>query len=538
MRIPGPSIGTRSAPLGIQRLCAECEDEVQRQPVEDEEKLLQAEIAGHDAPILTAKLAPPIARATSDGGQPLPPALRAHFDPRFGHDFARVRIHHGGAASRSARLINAQAYTMGTHIVFGEGRYAPATSAGRRLLAHELAHTVQQAAALPGPGPSAARALASSARGTRSPVPVIQRACKVTPPPEDLGCSTAIDLPARETSIPFQSDNSGITVPTRELARIAAAWDASGGISVLRLDGFAGCDGSAERNWYLSCKGALAVAAELQAGSPAMPASHIRIFAHGEIDQFSDNPMFNRRVIITSDNVPVPGPICPLGVSGPDEVDHYCAAYVPTDAPSCGVFPAPKITLTAERVARGGSPIWSIVRGGAMASIAGANTRASVDIQGDAASVNPGDVTVRVTDGTCTKTHALTVREPSEMTALTTQHAPTPTLVETLATYTVRDQFKKPMGADICVDETMTLCFATHPAKQVFRDLTTNPDGQVEDQLALSNPGGIPANMCRKFDQVMTAGGCGPLLHNTIVYQATGVTLNQNDSCTAPGTCP
>ena len=68
--------------------------------------------------------------------------------------------------------------------------------------------------------------------------------------------------------------------------------------------------------------------------------------------------------------------------------------------------------------------------------------------------------------------------------------------------------------------------------------MATNPDGRVNDRLALSTPGGIPADMCRKFDQVMTAGGCGPLLHNTIVYQATGVTLNQKDSCTAPGTCP
>ena len=98
--MPGPSSGTRSAPLGIQRLCAECEDEVQRQPVEDEDEL-QAEIAGHDAPTDgKSGSGPPIARATSERRSATAASLRAYFEPRFGHDFARVRIHHGGAASR------------------------------------------------------------------------------------------------------------------------------------------------------------------------------------------------------------------------------------------------------------------------------------------------------------------------------------------------------------------------------------------------------------------------------------------------------
>ncbi|MGW1944919.1 eCIS core domain-containing protein [Streptomyces sp. NPDC001940] len=67
------------------------------------------------------------------------------------HDFSRVRIHTDGRAGTSARAVNAVAYTVGSHIVFASGAYAPGTPAGRRLLAHELAHVVQQGRDLPAP---------------------------------------------------------------------------------------------------------------------------------------------------------------------------------------------------------------------------------------------------------------------------------------------------------------------------------------------------------------------------------------------------
>jgi len=63
---------------------------------------------------------------------------------RFGHDFSQVRVHTGTAAEQSARDVNAHAYTVGHNIVFGSGRFAPGTHDGRRLLAHELTHVVQQ----------------------------------------------------------------------------------------------------------------------------------------------------------------------------------------------------------------------------------------------------------------------------------------------------------------------------------------------------------------------------------------------------------
>jgi Domain of unknown function (DUF4157) len=77
--------------------------------------------------------------------RPLDPAARAYFEPRFGHDFSQVRVYDGPAAAASASRVQARAYTLGSDIVFGAGQYAPATGAGRRVLAHELAHTIQQA---------------------------------------------------------------------------------------------------------------------------------------------------------------------------------------------------------------------------------------------------------------------------------------------------------------------------------------------------------------------------------------------------------
>ncbi|MCX6028844.1 MAG: DUF4157 domain-containing protein [Chloroflexi bacterium] len=78
------------------------------------------------------------------GGAPLPEEMRAFFEPRFGHDFSRVRVHTGAEAAKSARSVNALAYTLGRDIVFAAGQYAPETDAGRNLIAHELAHVIQQ----------------------------------------------------------------------------------------------------------------------------------------------------------------------------------------------------------------------------------------------------------------------------------------------------------------------------------------------------------------------------------------------------------
>lgn len=83
-------------------------------------------------------------------GTPLDPATRAFMEPRFGHDFSNVRLHTNAKAAESARAVNAQAYTVGSAIGFGAGQYMPNTLAGRALLAHELAHVIQQSGTKPG----------------------------------------------------------------------------------------------------------------------------------------------------------------------------------------------------------------------------------------------------------------------------------------------------------------------------------------------------------------------------------------------------
>ena len=87
-------------------------------------------------------------QALRSPGQPLDTGTRAFMEPRFGYDFSGVRVHTGEDAAESARAVNALAYTVSRNVVFGAGQYAPATLAGKRLLAHELTHVAQQGAAL------------------------------------------------------------------------------------------------------------------------------------------------------------------------------------------------------------------------------------------------------------------------------------------------------------------------------------------------------------------------------------------------------
>jgi hypothetical protein len=80
----------------------------------------------------------------SGGGQPLDTPTRHFMESRFGSDFGDVRVHTDPKASESAKAVSAQAYTVGSDIVFQSGTYAPETGAGKHMLAHELTHVVQQ----------------------------------------------------------------------------------------------------------------------------------------------------------------------------------------------------------------------------------------------------------------------------------------------------------------------------------------------------------------------------------------------------------
>jgi hypothetical protein len=127
---------------------------VQRQVLpemkEEEEEVIQTKsIDNQAAPSAPTQESPEVPHSVHEvlrsPGQPLDPVIRVFMEPRFGHDFSQVRVHSGGAVEQSALDVNAHAYTVGQHIVFGAGRYAPGTPGGRHLIAHELAHTIDQA---------------------------------------------------------------------------------------------------------------------------------------------------------------------------------------------------------------------------------------------------------------------------------------------------------------------------------------------------------------------------------------------------------
>ncbi len=80
------------------------------------------------------------------GGERMDPGTAQAMSARLGADFSDVRIHHGGGAAESARAVSAQAYTVGSDVVFNSGKYDPASPAGQRTLAHELTHVIQQRA--------------------------------------------------------------------------------------------------------------------------------------------------------------------------------------------------------------------------------------------------------------------------------------------------------------------------------------------------------------------------------------------------------
>lgn len=142
MRSPASGAAPKISPL-IQR-DTRTDDEHARDHDDEEEGQLQTKAQGASA----ASFAPRLAGEAA-GGSLLPAAARNFLEPRFGRDLGHVRVHDGAGAAALATRINARAFTHGGHVYFGAGQYDPASTEGRRLLAHELAHTFQQGAGGP-----------------------------------------------------------------------------------------------------------------------------------------------------------------------------------------------------------------------------------------------------------------------------------------------------------------------------------------------------------------------------------------------------
>jgi hypothetical protein len=98
----------------------------------------------HDGNGVEPGAADAVSRAASSSGRALPDHLRSKFEQSLGADLSGVRVHDGSASAASARAVGAKAYALGNDIHFGAGHYDPTSAAGEHLLAHEVAHTVQQ----------------------------------------------------------------------------------------------------------------------------------------------------------------------------------------------------------------------------------------------------------------------------------------------------------------------------------------------------------------------------------------------------------
>ena len=135
MRMQMPSVQTRPTDISyLQRKCAHCEEE---------EKMQRKEINGNET-TADSNLENYISNLNGSG-QSLPNEVRSFYEPRFGYDFSNVKVHTDNVAAKSAQSINALAYTLGNNIVFNNNQYSPETDAGKKLLAHELTHVMQQA---------------------------------------------------------------------------------------------------------------------------------------------------------------------------------------------------------------------------------------------------------------------------------------------------------------------------------------------------------------------------------------------------------
>lgn len=135
--------------MRVQPVCAECEGGLQRQPLEKpvEEDLRTKGLAREEGHLFVADgVLNAQIRSLRGRGQTLPASARAFFEPRLANDFGEVRIHTDSRSAELARSVDARAFTVGWDVIFGAGQYAPESREGRRLLAHELTHVVQQAA--------------------------------------------------------------------------------------------------------------------------------------------------------------------------------------------------------------------------------------------------------------------------------------------------------------------------------------------------------------------------------------------------------
>ena len=128
----------------LQRMCAKCETEEEGNDEEEERIHRDAAAPGPTAAASAPAFGAALRSARAGGGEPLPGAVRGFMEPRFGQDFRGVRVHRDATASELTERVQAKAFTVGSDVFFRRGHFEPSSERGKRLIAHELTHVVQQ----------------------------------------------------------------------------------------------------------------------------------------------------------------------------------------------------------------------------------------------------------------------------------------------------------------------------------------------------------------------------------------------------------
>ena len=235
---------------------------------------------------------------------------RAFFEPRFGYDFSNVRIHTGAQAAESARSVKAMAYTLGPNIVFGSGKYEPATMVGQRLLAHELTHVLQQKGA-PKVGSATVQRQAEGSepttQGVLNPVPEKGKTC--------LNAEKGFSRKEPEPPCPKPTHRG-----TKELARFGFCSDSNQPVDTESFDaelkaiikkqpkstrflvhGHASTDGDPAGNFRLSCHRANEVSQALR--DRGVTADRIETGSRGPTSEFPGGLEANRVVVVYGQEV-------------------------------------------------------------------------------------------------------------------------------------------------------------------------------------------------------------------------------------------
>jgi hypothetical protein len=340
MRMAAPPVHSdtsqvrQSSGLSVQRKCARCEDD---------ENLLQRKESHADAGshASASQDVPQVMRdVLGSAGQPLDAATRDFMESRFEYDFGNVRVHSGAQAQAAARSVDALAFTVGRDVVFGAAQYSPHTTEGKRLLAHELTHVVQQGAtgsklhrkpranlsmqnpesghtqiarrAQPGIGHI------SQAHQATSSLLTIQRACLPAGIGTPAGCTTlpSVFLDGYPNAT-FKSEPDCDDFASGEETKMITAATALPATAEIEVHGFATTVGDVTFNQNLSCARALKANSVLTAPTPGgagIAAARIKgIFSHGP----TPGPAAARRnVILTPPRAtPLPTTVPAAGAS-------------------------------------------------------------------------------------------------------------------------------------------------------------------------------------------------------------------------------